>query len=385
MQIAPMYPEQEMNTLQVARRDAAPCGSAGLRELQTSLGDSRVSSIALPVPVYEIGAIGSAVCRSADRLGWADSARGAFGTIVAEGTKVVVKPNFVLHRNQHVRAGPLPLVTHHTLIQAVVTEVLKANPASVVVGDAPVQSCDLDELLRTTQLRDWADDLQARDPRFQGIHDYRRTVCRVENGVRLAEENLRPHEQYVLYNLGCDSLLEPLTDARHPFRVTCYDPREMEKTHSPDNHQYLVAREIIEAHVVINLPKLKTHRKAGITNALKNLVGINGNKEFLPHHRAGAATNGGDCYPAPDLMKRAWERMSDWQNMTESPRTAQVLATLTTQLERTMRLCGDRIGVEGAWSGNQTVPRMTLDLNRILLYGKPDATLGEHVQRQSYI
>ena len=72
----------------------------------------------------------------------------------------------------------------------------------------------------------------------------------------------------------------------------------MRRTHAPGRHQYLVAREVIEADVIVNLPKLKTHKKAGVTCALKNLIGINGNKEYLPHHRVGGAERGGDCYPA---------------------------------------------------------------------------------------
>ena len=68
--------------------------------------------------------------------------------------------------------------------------------------------------------------------------------------------------------------------------------------------------------------------------------------------------------------------------MSRLPGTARVLAAVNTQLERVMRLRGDRVGVEGSWSGNVTVPRMTLDLNRILLYGRADATLANHVQRR---
>ena len=314
--------------------------------------------------------------------GWADTGRGIFANVVAEGARVVVKPNFVLHRNEHPDGGILPLITHQALIRTVVGEVLKANPSQITVGDAPIQSCDFDELLRRSELRDWATAVRRRDPRFQGIHDYRRTICRIKDGVRFAQEDLRPAHDYVLYNLGTDSLLEPVTDDKHSFRVTCYDPRLMARTHSPANHQYLVAREVIEADVVINLPKLKTHKKAGITNALKNLVGINGNKEFLPHHRVGSTPSGGDCYPVNDYFKGAWETIADWQNMSRSPATARVLAAVNTQLERVMRLRGDRVGVEGSWSGNVTVPRMTLDLNRILLYGRADATLANHVQRR---
>ena len=224
--------------------------------------------------------------------------------------------------------------------------------------------------------------MQKRDSRFRGILDFRRTTCVYIDGVRVAEENRRTEENFVLYNLGADSLLEPLTDDKDSFRVTCYDPRLMAKTHSRGNHQYLVAREIIEADVVINLPKLKTHKKAGITNALKNLIGINGNKEYLPHHRIGGTGGGGDCYPETDLVKRTWEFIADRQNMTGSAAKGKMLATINTQLERVMRLTGDELGVEGAWSGNETIPRTCLDLNRILLYGKPDATLSDEVQRR---
>lgn len=330
---------------------------------------------------YAESSIAAAIRQTAVNLEWADEKRGAFGKMIKEGAKVVVKPNFVLHKNQG-KDGLLPLVTHQIIIKTVVVEVLKADPSQVIVGDAPIQSCDFDALLRETKLDEWAADLQSKDERFKGIVDFRRTVSKFTGGVRTAEEDRRAEEKYVRFNLREDSLLEPLTDDKNSFRVTNYDPRLMAKTHSPKNHQYLVAREIIEADVVINLPKLKTHKKAGITNALKNLVGINGNKEFLPHHRLGGAADGGDCYPDKDLVKRGLEFVFDQQNMTKSPAKGKILATVGTQFERMMRLRGDETGIEGAWSGNETVPRMCVDLNRILLYGKADASFGETIQRR---
>lgn len=355
------------------------------RDFQQAIKDPRVAIAKLTTAAYTQSdgknEIARAIRQTAENLGWAEENRGAFGKVIPKGARVVIKPNFVLHKNQG-GSGITPLVTHPSVIKAVVAEALKADPAEVTVGDAPVQSCDLAELLRLTGLDQWSDELQSQDSRFKGIRDYRRTTCVYINGVRISEENKQAKENFVLYNLGAESLLEPLTDGKDSFRVTCYDPRLMAKTHSRGNHQYLVARDVIEADVVINLPKLKTHKKAGITNALKNLVGINGNKEYLPHHRVGSADSGGDCYPETDLVKRTWEFVADRQNMAESNAKVKVLARINTQLERLMRLKGDRIGVEGAWSGNQTVPRMCLDLNRILLYGKTDATLGEAVQRR---
>jgi hypothetical protein len=186
----------------------------------------------------------------------------------------------------------------------------------------------------------------------------------------------------VLFNLREESLLEPITKKAGEFRVTSYDPRLMAKTHSPKNHQYLIAREVLDADVVVNVPKLKTHRKAGISCALKNLVGINGNKEYLPHHRIGGSADGGDCYPGRDPVKRMLERLLDQRNKSTSRFAVRSIQLLERQLYRALRIKGDRIGVEGAWSGNETVARMTIDLNRILLYGRIDGTLGDSVQRR---
>jgi hypothetical protein len=154
------------------------------------------------------------------------------------------------------------------------------------------------------------------------------------------------------------------------------------RTHTRGRHQYLVARDVIEADVVINLPKLKTHKKAGITCALKNLIGINGNKEFLPHHRLGGARTGGDCYPNGSPLKRVVEYTADRENMASSLAVAKVWHGVGKQFDRAARLLGDKLGTEGSWSGNDTIWRTCLDLNRILLYGRADARLGERPQRQ---
>jgi uncharacterized protein (DUF362 family) len=48
-----------------------------------------------------------------------------------------------------------------------------------------------------------------------------------------------------------------------------YHPDWLKRTHGLGKHQYLIARDVIEADVVINVPKLKTHKKACITGARK--------------------------------------------------------------------------------------------------------------------
>lgn len=321
-----------------------------------------------------------AIARACDALGWGEEGRGPFGRVVPRGARVLVKPNFVAHRNE----GPWgvePLVTHPSVVRAVVNALLQADPSEVLVGDAPLQGCDFDELMRVTKLGEWAEGLKALDARFKGVRDFRRTTCVFRDGVRVSEEDLQPEDRYALFDLADESFLEPITGGRAQFRVTRYDPRLLAKTHAKGRHRYLVAREVVESDVVVNLPKLKTHMKAGITCALKNLIGINGNKEYLPHHRLGGAAEGGDCYPGGSGVKRALEYVFDRQNMTGSQASARAWHAAARSLYRVLRLQGDRLGIEGAWSGNDTIWRTCLDLNRILLYGRADATMAERPQR----
>jgi hypothetical protein len=50
---------------------------------------------------------------------------------------------------------------------------------------------------------------------------------------------------------------------------------------------------------------------------------------------------------------------------------------------RLQKLLGDA-DIEGGWYGNDTVWRMVLDLNRILIYGRPDGSMADAPQRRVY-
>jgi uncharacterized protein (DUF362 family) len=341
---------------------------------------AELASASYPVAGAPENEIARALLRLARELGWSDG-RGPFGGIIPRGARVLIKPNLVLDRNQG-RWGMEPLITHPSLIRVVAEAALMADPSEVLVGDAPIQSCDFNRLTEVTELDRWAEELMNRDSRFRGVRDFRRTTCNIENGVRIASEDRQSEDGFALMDLAENSLLEPITDDSDSFRVTCYDPRLMAKTHSSGRHQYLVARDVLDSDVIINLPKLKTHKKAGVTCALKNLIGINGNKEYLPHHRVGGAETGGDCYPGGSRVKRLLEYSLDRQNMAGSFPEAKLWSELATNLNRVLRLKGDSYGTEGSWSGNDTIWRTCLDLNRILLYGRPDRTLGDEPQRR---
>jgi len=345
----------------------------------------------LPSPTYPSldqegpNSVSDALGRLADTLGWSNE-DGPLGRVIPAGARVLVKPNLVLHHNEDPRfQGPDGidcLVTHASLIRAAVEAALQTRAAEVLVGDAPIQGCDFNELLRVTGLDNWAREQRHRDPRFVGVRDFRRTTCVLMHGVRVAAEDVQPEDQFALFDLGHESLLEPISTNEDRFRVAWYDHRLMAKTHHPGKHQYLVAKEVVEADVIINLPKLKTHKKAGVTCALKNLIGINGNKEYLPHHRLGGPQTGGDNYPDDGFVKRALELVTDRQNVTNSYAGGMGWHLLFALLARASRASGDRVGMDGSWSGNDTIWRTCLDLNRVLLYGRADGTMSEEIQRR---
>jgi uncharacterized protein (DUF362 family) len=298
--------------------------------------------------------------------------------IIQPGSTILVKPNWVLHYNQS-NQGMECMVTHPTFVLAALKEVFAAKPERVILGDAPIQGCIWKELITEEFCREVA--LLSQSTRVDLV-DFRRTILSKGNLIEGRETNVHDESRYVLFDLGPDSLLEPISRPEGRFRVTMYDPSELATTHRPGRHQYLLCREAFEADVILNLPKLKTHCKAGLTAALKNLVGLNGNKEYLPHHRVGGSTWGGDCYPGMAPLKRVAEHCLDMANKNIGQ---PVNGVWTSRAHRLLgyhkRIFGD-CQIEGSWWGNDTVWRMVLDLNRILLYGRLDGSMAEVAQRR---
>ncbi|MFZ0815692.1 MAG: DUF362 domain-containing protein [Candidatus Sulfotelmatobacter sp.] len=299
--------------------------------------------------------------------------------LIPPGARIVIKPNWVFHHNQS-GAGLDCLLTHSSIIEAAAKYADITHPAQLIIGDAPIQGCDFEQLRRLAGIDQLTDHLRQQGRQFS-IADFRRTILKGNSLGHERSEDVRKLDNFVLFDLKQDSLLESLSDDASKFRVTMYNPDLLQRTHAAGLHQYLIAREVIEANVVINLPKLKSHRKTCITGALKNLVGINGNKEYLPHHRKGGSENGGDCYVGQPGWKRAAEDLLDAANR-RPPGTAQAaFAWMAGTAERIAAKLGADENLEGSWYGNDTIWRTCLDLQRILRYGRLDGSLAITPQR----
>ncbi len=112
-------------------------------------------------------------------------------------------------------------------------------------------------------------------------------------------------------------------------------------------------------------------------------MGINGNKEYLPHHRLGGTADSGDCYPGKSRIKAIAESLYDFRNSSASVARSRVVRQALKPLNAILKLRGEDTSLEADLPrGNDTVWRMTLDLNRILIYGKPDGSMSDVPQRK---
>jgi uncharacterized protein (DUF362 family) len=293
--------------------------------------------------------------------------------IIRAGDTVLLKPNWVLHKNPG-GGGMDCMVTHPAFILAALRQVLAAGAGRVIIADAPIQVTQFDVLVTAAWRRQVAEAAGATPVK---VLDLRDTVTTLRGRRMTPQAHRRDPDRFILFDLGSDSLLEPISKPEGNFRCSQYDPDDLRRVQRPGVHRFLLCKEAFEADVVINLPKLKTHGKAGVTAALKNLVGINGDKNYLPHHRVGGSAAGGDCYEGHSPLKRAAESLIDAANRRIGRRG---YLPLTYAALIAKQVHGDDLGAK--WAGNDTTWRMVLDLNRIALYGRLDGTLADEPQRR---
>jgi uncharacterized protein (DUF362 family) len=314
---------------------------------------------------------------------WGRDPDNPFRGWIARHGSVVIKPNWVRDYNP-TGTGLDCLITHTSLVKHVIDWAALAleGEGSIVVGDAPLQSCDFGRLTEVSRIGDVVREAQKRYPRVEiRIEDWRLTLMDRFDGYSEWE---RPKSQsfregygglvsrnYELVDLGARSFLEEVADYANRFRVTCYKPSLMSAHHRPGTHEYLVTKSIFGPDLLVNLPKMKTHIKAGLTGALKNLVGINGHKEYLAHHIRGSYFEGGDSYCVEHRLRRWHDKLYDrvWERYMEmSPRNGRLATNLLHKLWRFAAVAGGDHIDAGSWSGNETIWRTTLDLNHILYF-----------------
>ena len=309
-----------------------------------------------------------------------------FGSLIDQNSKVLIKPNLVMDHNRS-GEGEECLYTHASVIAPVIDYVVKAQrgEGQIIVGDAPMQECDFDKLVQESGLKALVEFYKNKGINIQLV-DFRDVKSSVSYGVHKQEESALSNG--VIVDLGKNSEFAGAeNDTIDRFRITNYDPRELAQHHNVEKHEYCISKYLLEADVIINMPKPKTHRKAGVTISMKNIVGINARKEYLPHHTMGSVKQGGDECNTRNFCRDISDKLYDFKNIKEAEgkyflaRPAFVMAYF---LKKISNFIHNEPG-EGSWSGNHTISRTINDLNKILIYADKNGHMCDEPQRKMLI
>jgi uncharacterized protein (DUF362 family) len=288
------------------------------------------------------------------------------GAWIQPGMRVLVKPNWVRHAAEEWSTVD-SLLTHPSILRPVVESAARAlrTPSGnyfgeIVIADAPLQSANFERMISqcgiSPLLTHW---------RTQGIpvrlRDLRRIIADTDDStgiVRSTRAAAGDPTGDTVVDIGEASRLEPLMQHDERFGVSNYDSDTTSSHHVPGIHRYRIANSLLDCDLVINLPKWKTHVKTGITGALKNFIGVNCDKAYLPHFRLGSPRQGGDEFP--DSMAGVWiARLRPWFERVmpnEWIRSARRTLLASRQKSDSPLIFG------GAWPGNDTLWRTIHDM-----------------------
>jgi len=311
--------------------------------------------------------------------------------IIYPGDKVVIKPNWVLESHSDKTEEWEYVITHPKLLDVVIQIVIAKlmNSGSIILTDGPELNANFNKILSHYPIEKWRADIIKSGINFE-IIDLRDVYYIQDKNVTIKKIPLSSDPNgKVLFNLQLDQS----EFFRHKKSKTGYfgggsDFKKTNEAHNGSNNFYSLSRTAIESDVFINIPKLKTHKKAGITASLKNLVGINTDRSLLPHHTIGNLDEDGDQFPEKKLSSSIEKSIMPLihQNILRIPLLARFFSPLFTFAKW---LFGDNTKTirAGAWFGNDTLWRTILDINKLLFYGRGNSTLKSDlfIERKRYI
>lgn len=319
-----------------------------------------------------------------------------FSDTIKPGDRVVIKPNFV--RDWHPDGlDVFALITHPALIRAVIDEVYQAlgGDGEIIIADAPNGDADFEHLVAVTgiqQIVEYYRRVKGFQIDIRDLRKYRYTLKQGPHGYAHEVRHELPGDPsgYVEVDLGSASAFAGL---EHPELLQGTDVARRAETmryHTPQSNKYLIARTVLDADVLISMPKLKTHGKVGVTLNAKNMVGVNGDKNYLPHYRWGSPAEGGDQHPAGEVRATDEQRMrlgrfvadhllarnTRWSDL--AVRTLQQMSGLAAKVLRLPPI----EPVNGHWPGNDTCWRLPADLLRLVLFADRDGVMQRTRQRR---
>jgi len=301
------------------------------------------------------------------------------GWLIRPGESVFIKPNMISQKHRFNNDWDY-VITNGSIIRAVIDYVFLAlkGKGRIIIGDGPQADSDFSKivsLMGLNVIRDFYKqylDFKIEVINLQDEHWIEKDGIYVEK-IKLTGDP----EGSIAIDLSKDSMFAELDRLGKRYYGAFYNIEETNKHHRNGKHEYKIAKTPISVDVFINVPKLKTHKKCGITLNLKGLVGINANKNWLPHYVFGSPETGGDQFPKKTRRGDIENRIVLWAKRQLLGKSYIMRFLVRIFKNVGYRIFGDTEEVirSGNWHGNDTVWRMVVDLNRILMYANSDENI----------
>jgi uncharacterized protein (DUF362 family) len=305
---------------------------------------------------------------------------------ITNGQTVIIKPNFVCHENGNL-LGKNVLTTHASILRPVIDYLILLQKQDqitfkIIIADVPIQGADFEQILIQTGLKDLLEFYQQNEIDRIEVLDLRHKIAIVDkSGFFKTNSATGDPLGYSKVHLG-KSFLDEIASDFKKFGSPGYGARETySQIELTGIHYYHIPNSILNADLFINIPKLKTHKKAGITIALKNLIGINGEKAWIPHFRRGAEKNGGDEFDNNQIFLKKITTKSSLYLQGRSKliwKFGKIINAMFVKpffrkdLKRKSKITENQpkalFLIDGNWYGNDTVWRPILDLNYLLFF-----------------
>lgn len=318
------------------------------------------------------------------------------GFLVEPGMTVVLKPNFVRSRHFE-RKDPFAMITHPSVLRAIADYVWIAlkGEGKIIIADAPQYDANWDELLELTKLDEVEDFFNAKRAGSFDVYDLRNYWSRRKHFPSMLIPLEGDPEGVVTLNLGDKSAVKKIADPKRLYGAV-YHRQELIKNHTDDRQVYELSGTVMKADVVISVPKLKTHKKVGITMNIKGLVGVCTNKNLIVHYSLGRKEDGGDQYP-PNHFTPMEERLiktERWMYDTFLARRSVPLEYVHRSIYwlhgKFIRPLGIKVEKEkrlldvGNWYGNDSAWRMCVDLIKLIMFADKQGKLHDIKQRRLF-
>lgn len=321
--------------------------------------------------------------------------------IIKPGNKVLIKPNFVL--SHHSKKGNLfSIITHPSIIRAVIDYcfiALKGN-GQIIIADAPQMDCNFNILLKKTNLvsiQDFYMEMKGFEIKIIDLRDFwldndlNDIVASIEKRKKLPGDPLGSE----IVNLKEKSEFYKIKNWKH-FYGADYNRDETILHHHDDVQEYMISRTVLNSDVIISIPKLKVHKKTGVTLNAKGLVGINTNKNYLIHYTLGTPDEGGDQFPNEllsfkekviiKLQRILYDKLLAPKNI----KLERIYTCILHFYKKYLKYIVGNVPKQkmlldgGNWFGNDTTWRMVVDLVKIIYFADSEGKLCSHPQRKIF-